>query len=219
MDNNQTIKNRTPCDLVTCKARSTCAYLNHAPDDLNEITLDTKLLVNVPADEINMPCMDKLRLLQCPGNTNDKDDAMPYKYSEVIQSASQIILDSNETHSCNIFKNEDYAQNPICNNTLNANETETELLDVCNTNNNCPFSSSEDKKCFCNRYPVSDVDKFSNGCYLNDHGHSSISGVQSSVSSDSYYSSRESLSSGSKSDGIVTFLDQSNIEVRDLESS
>lgn len=216
MDDNQTINSRTPYDLVTFKARSTHAYLNHAPDDLNEMPLDTKLLV--PAVDINTQCMEKLPLLQCSGNTNDKDNAIPYKYSEVIQSASQIILNTNETHSCNIFKNKDDAQNPICNNTLNANKAETELLDV-NTNYNCPFSSSEDGKCFCNRYSISNVDELLNGCYLNDHAHPSISGVRSSVSSDSYYSSRESLSSDSKSDGIVTFLDRSNIEVRDLESS
>lgn len=203
MNDSSTSMHGTSCDPIT-GAHITQTYINYTSDNLDEKSL--------PTGDLNTSCnsmfeSEKLSL-PCPSNINeDGDDTNLYRFSKGFQSVPQVILDNDGRYSCRIYINEDDAtKSAMCSSTMNPNEIKIEG----NINENRFYSSSEDDEC---RYPVTDTEELSDSI-LNDRDQSNIPREQSSSSSDDYYTSRDSLVSDSEADGIVTFLDNSNNEVR-----
>lgn len=200
-DSSTTSVHGTSCDPIT-RAHITQTYINYTPDNLDGKSL--------PTSDLNTSCnsvfeSEKLSL-PCPSNINeDRDDTNLNKFSKGVQSVPQVIIDNDGLYSCRIYINENDAPNStMCNSTINPNEIKIEG----NTNENRFYSSSEDDEC-----RVTDTEELSDSI-LNDRDQSNIAREQSSSSSDDYYTSRDSLVSDSEADGIVTFLDNSNNEVR-----
>jgi len=215
MQNDSHIKmNVTSCDLVT-GAHITHIYINQTPDNLNEKSLNTKLLVNEPVDfnTSNSTFASNESSSLYSSSINDGRDAVvnilnnetPYEYSKVVQS-SQLILDNNGSYSCHICVNDNAALNSVCE-TINSDS----IRPVCNADtNNYNYPSSEDDE----RYSIadiSDIDELSDNI-LNDRQSSPLreqTKVQTNGSSHGYNSSGDS-----EADGIVMFLDKRNNEVR-----
>lgn len=201
------------CDLDT-GAHITHIYINQTPDKLNEKSLN-ELLVSVPV-EYNTS-NSTFAFHESPSLYSGNDDgknvvekilnnSTPYKYSKIIQS-SQFMVDNKGTYSCRICINDNETLNSV-NETINTNGIPTE----CNNDTNRSTSPLEDNEYIC-EYTIADIDEISDGI-LND-GRPSILRIQSSRRSSFTYSSNESLVSDSEtSNGIVTFLDKSNNEVR-----
>lgn len=189
----------TSCDPIS-GAHITQTYINYNPDNLNEKAL--------PTSDLNTSCSSNKLPSPCSSSINeDRDDTNLHRFSKAVESTPRVILDNNESYSCRIYLNEDDALNStIRSSTINPNEIK--IKD--NMNENRFYSSSEDDEC---RYPVTDTEELSDSI-LNDRDESNIPREQSSSSSDEYYTSRDSLVSDSEADGIVTFLDNSNNEVR-----
>lgn len=200
------------CNMVT-GAHITHIYINQSSDNVNEKSLDSKLLVNIPVElhSSNSTYASKESPSLCSENINEGKDAVvkvlndstSYEYSKVFET-SPLILDTNETYSCHICING--------NNTLNLiGETLKPIVGVhtdYKAETSC--SLSEDDECY-SKYSITDIDDLvSDSALLND-GELSI---LSNGSSYEYYSSKDSLVSDSEADGIVMFLDKSNIEVR-----
>lgn len=126
------------------------------------------------------------------------------------------LVDDGGTYSCRIRVNSADTDSSLRDHVVttpmtNADDRGTRAgLDV-NANRNGSCASSEDDSC-C-RYSVADIDELSED-YLNVCEQSAVLRVPSNGSSCDYYSSRDSLVSDSEADGIVTFLDKSNGEVR-----
>lgn len=92
--------------------------------------------------------------------------------------------------------------------TINTNEIHAE----CNIDTNRSTSPLEDNEYYC-EYTIADIDEISDG--ISNDRQASILRIQSSRRSSFTYSSNESLVSDSEtSNGIVTYLDKSNNEVR-----
>lgn len=208
--------NVSSCDLVT-GAHITHIYINPTPDKLNEKSLDTKLLVSVPV-EFNTSS-STFAFSESPslysGNNNDDKDAVeelinsstPYKYSEVNKT-SQLIIDNKGTYSCHICINDNKTLNSV-NETVNTKGIRAEF----NNDTNRTLSPLEDNDYYC-EYTVADIDEISDGI-LNDRRPSILRIQSSRRSSYTYYSSNDSLVSDSETNnGIVSFLDKSNNEVR-----
>lgn len=205
----------SPCDLVT-GAHITHIYINQTPNKLNEKSLDTKILVSVPVEyntsDATFAFNESPSLYS--GNDDGKNsvelilnNSTPHEYSKVIQS-SQFIVENKGKYSCRICINDNETLNSV-NETINTDGIRTE----CNNDTNRSTSPLENNEYYC-EYTFADIDEISDGI-LNDR-QSSILRLQSSRrSSFTYYSSNESLVSDSEtSNGIVTFLDKSNNEVR-----
>lgn len=200
MNDSPTSMRRTSCDPIT-GAHITQTYINYSSDNLDE--------KSSPTSDLNISCnsmfgSEKLSL-PCPSNANE-DDKNLYRFSKGVQSVPQVIPDNDGPYSCRIYINENDATNSAMYSTTNSNGIKIEG----NMNENRFYSSSEDDEC---RYPVTDTEEFSDSVLI-DRDQSNIPREQSSSSSDDYYTSRDSLVSDSEADGIVTFLDNSNNEVR-----
>jgi len=207
--------NVTSCDLVT-GAHITHIYINQTPDNLNEKSLDTKLLVNGPIEfnKSNSTFASKESSSLYSSSINDGRDAVvnilnnatPYEYSKVVQS-SQLRLDNNGSYSCHICVNDNAALNSVCE-TINTDVTRP----VCDADTNYTYRSSEDDESYCGYSiaDISDIDDLSDNI-LNDRQSSPLreqTRVQTNGSSHGYNSSGDS-----EADGIITFLDKRNNEV------
>jgi len=210
--------NVTSCDLVT-GAHITHIYINQTPDTLNEKSLDAKLLVNVPVEfntsNSTFTSKESSSLYSDSVNNADGRDAVvnilnnvtPYEYSKVVHS-SQLILDNNESYSCHICINDNTDLNSVCEN-FNTDA----IRPVCDAETNYTYLSSEDDDSYCaySIADISDIDELSDN-NLNDRQSSPLreqTSVQINGSSPGYNSSCDS-----EADGIVTFLDKCNNEVR-----
>jgi len=215
MNDSHVKMNVTPCDLVT-GAHITHIYINQTPDNLNEKSLDTKLLVNGPVEfnKSNSTFTSKESSPLFSSSINDSRDSVvnilnkttPYEYSKVVQS-SQLILDNNGSYSCHICVNDNAALNSECE-TIN---TDT-IRPICNNDTNYTYPSSEDDESYCGYSiaDISDIDELSDNI-LNDSQSSPLrekTEVQTNDSSHGYNSSGDS-----GADGIVKFLDKRNNEV------
>lgn len=206
--------NVNSCDLVT-GAHITHIYINQTPDNLNEKSLDTKLLVNVPVEfnTSNSTFVSKESSSFYSGSNNSDRDATvnilnnttSHEYSEVVQPSSQWILDNNGSYSCHICVNDNATLNSVCE-TINIDA----IRPKCNADTNYSYSSSEDDESYCGYSiaDISDIEELSDRI-LNDGQSSPLIRVKSNGSSHDYNSSGDS-----EADGIVTFLDKSNNEVR-----
>lgn len=202
--------NITSCDIVT-GAHITHIYIKQTPDDLGEKPFDSKLLINVPvglntSDSTYSPKESQSLYSDISNDSKDTvvktlNDSTPIRYSDVVKS-SQSVLDDSGTYSCHICINDDSLLNSVCD-TINTNGSGGV---ECNDND-----LSEDDEYYC-RYSSADIDELSDS-NLNDRQLSPLR-VQSNDSSYEYYSSSDSLVSDSEADGIVTFLNKSNNEVR-----
>lgn len=202
------------CDLIT-GAHITHIYINQTPDKLNETPLDTKILVSVPVEYNTSNSTFAFNESPSLYSGNDGKNAVEkilnnstsYEYSKVIQP-SQFIVDNKGTYSCRICINDNDTLNSV-NKTINTDGIRTE----CNNDTNRSTSPLEDNEYYC-EYTFADIDEISDGI-LNDRRPSILRIQSSRRSSFTYYSSNESLVSDSEtSNGIVTFLDKSNNEVR-----
>lgn len=217
MQNDSHIKmNVTSCDLIT-GAHITHIYINQTQDNLNEKSLDTKLLVNEPIElnTSNSTFAPKESSSLYSSSINDCRDAAvnilnnetPYEYSKVVQS-SQLILDNNGSYSCHICVNDKTALNSM-RKTINTDS----IRPVYNSDTNYIYPSSEDDESYCGYSiaDISDIDELSDSI-LNDRQSSPLwehTKVQTNGSSHGY-----NYCGDSEAGGIVTFLDKRNNEVR-----
>lgn len=215
MNDSHVKMNVTSCDLVT-GAHITHIYINQTPDNLNEKSLDTKLLVNGPVEfnKSNSTFAFKESSSLYSNSINDSraavvnilDKTTPYEYSNVVQS-SQLILDNNRSYSCHICVNDNAALNSECE-TINTDA----IRPICNNDTNYTYPSSEDDESYCGYSiaDISDIDELSHNI-LNDRQSSPLreqTKVQTNGSSHGYNSCGDS-----ETDGIVKFLDKRNNEV------
>lgn len=210
MNDNRINMNVKSCNMVT-GAHITHIYINQSPDNVNEKSLDSKLLVNIPVElhSSNSNFASKESASLYSGNINEGknavvkvlNDSTSCEYSKVFES-SPLILDTNETYSCHICINDNDTLNSM-GETVKPNSVHTEYI----AETSC--SLSEDDECY-SKYSIADIDELVSDSVLND-GEPSILSNESSYE---YYSSNDSLVSDSEADGIVMFLDKSNIEVR-----
>ncbi|XP_022174103.1 leucine-rich repeat flightless-interacting protein 2 isoform X1 [Myzus persicae] len=215
MQNDSHIKmNVTSCDLIT-GAHITHIYINQTQDNLNEKSLDTKLLVNEPIElnTSNSTFAPKESSSLYSSSINDCRDAAvnilnnetPYEYSKVVQS-SQLILDNNGSYSCHICVNDKTALNSM-RKTINTDS----IRPVYNSDTNYIYPSSEDDESYCGYSiaDISDIDELSDSI-LNDRQSSPLwehTKVQTNGSSHGY-----NYCGDSEAGGIVTFLDKRNNE-------
>ncbi|CAH1732660.1 leucine-rich repeat flightless-interacting protein 2 isoform X1 [Aphis gossypii] len=209
--------NVTSCDLVTAGAHITNIYINQTSDNLNEKSLDAKLLVNVPVEfnttnstftSKESPSLSSSSVNSAVGRdavVNILNSVTPCEYSKVVHS-SQLILDNNGSYSCHICVNDNTALNSVCEN-FNSDA----IHPLCNTETNYSYFSSDDDDGYCaySIADISDIDELSDNI-LSDHQSSPLreqTELQIIGSSHDYNSSCDS-----EADGIVTFLDKRNNE-------
>lgn len=211
--------NVTSCDLVTAGAHITNIYINQTSDNLNEKSLDAKLLVNVPVEfnttnstftSKESPSLNSISVNSAVGRdavVNILSSVSPCEHSKVVHS-SQLILDNNGSYSCHICVNDNTALNSVCEN-FNSDA----IHPLCNAETNYSNFSSDDDDGYCaySIADISDIDKLSDNI-LSDRQSSPLreqTKLQVIGSSHDYNSSCDF-----EADGIVTFLDKLNNEVR-----